>query len=135
MVRRRRNKVKMLKNEERVCVEDAERLKDMAVSFYSELFRSKGAGGEEFISGSFLSLDAEYVAAMEREYTVEDTLKALRKMGSYKALGPDGYQVVFFKSTWKLTGAAVHSFVKGILEGGAIPTRATDVLLVLYLRK
>lgn len=63
-----------------------------------------------------------------QEYT-EDTLRALRRMGKYKAPGLDEYQAIFFKNTW--SGAAVHSFMKGILEGGDIPVEAAEALLVL----
>lgn len=85
----------------------------------------------EFISDAFPVLGEDLRAAMVEEVSEEETKKALREMGSYKAPGPDGYQPVFFKCTWAITGTAVHSFVKSILEGGDLPVEAAEALLVL----
>lgn len=52
-------------------------------------------------------------------------------MGSLKAPGPDGYQHVFFKRTWELTGTALHNFSQGVLRGELIPLEVTEALLVL----
>lgn len=48
-----------------------------------------------------------------------------------KAPGPDGFQPIFFKRTWEITGQAVHSFVHGVLKGGEVPLEALEALLVL----
>lgn len=41
LVRRRRNKIEVLQDESRRWVEDGEKLKDMAVEYYSSLFRAE----------------------------------------------------------------------------------------------
>lgn len=56
-------------------------------------------------------------------------------MRSYNAPGPDGYQAIFFKRAWDLLGGEVHSFVKGVMEGGEIPRGASQALLVLILKE
>lgn len=60
--------------------------------------------GDDFITGLFPSLDDALLAEMEMEYSEEVTQMVLRNMGSSKAPRPDGYQVIFFKNTWKLIG-------------------------------
>lgn len=62
---------------------------------------------------------------------MEVTKREVMKMGSLKAPEPDGFQLVFFKETWELTGQPLHSFAHGIIEGGNIPAEATEALLVL----
>lgn len=62
---------------------------------------------------------------------MEDTRRALMRMGSLKAPGPDGFQSVFFKETWELTEKALHKFTRDIIEGGNIPSEAAEILLVL----
>lgn len=52
-------------------------------------------------------------------------------MGSLKTLGPDGYQPVFFKRNWELTGTTLHNFAQGVLRGEVIPSEETEALLVL----
>lgn len=51
-------------------------------------------------------------------------------MGSLKALGLDGYQPLFFKSIWDLTGQALHQFTQEVLRGEEIPLEAAEALLV-----
>lgn len=58
-------------------------------------------------------------------------MKVLRSMGSYKAPDPDGYQAIFFKNSWRVTGPAVYGFVSEIMQGGEIPVEAAEALLVL----
>lgn len=62
---------------------------------------------------------------------MEEVCTVLKGMSSFKALGPDGFQAVFFKKTWELTGKAVYSFVQNILEGDEIPSEAAKAMLVL----
>lgn len=131
LVRRRRNKVRMLKDEFGQWVEDAERLKNLAVDYYDHLFKSENKECGELISGRFPNVGEEIKMEMQAETSEEDIRRALRGMAPYKAPGPDGYQVVFFKETWAITGSATTSFVKGIMEGGDIPGEATQALLVL----
>lgn len=70
-----------------------------------------------------------------QECSEEETLKALRGMGSFKAPGPDGYQAVFFKNTWRTIGADVMAFVRSISGGGILTSQMAEALLVLIPKK
>lgn len=131
LVRRRRNRVEMLKNEDGQWVEDAVELKKMAVSFYESLFKSEPRRGGQFIHGAFPPIDPGLMDTLDKEATEDEIRNALRSMGSYKAPGPDGFQPVFFKKTWNTTGAAVTKFVREVLRGEPIPEGAAEALLVL----
>lgn len=52
---------------------------------------------------------------MEREVTIEETLKALRKMGSDKAPGPNGYPVIFYMKSLHILGSALHEFIRAAI--------------------
>lgn len=88
------------------------------------------SSGGQFISEAFPAIETELITALERDYSMEDTQGALKRMGSFKSPGPDEYQAVFFKRTWHLIGGAVFSFVENIIEGGEIPMEEDEVLLV-----
>lgn len=56
VVRRRRNKIHMLMDNEGRWVEGKEELKQMAVEFYSNLFKSNSSRRSAFINGEFCQL-------------------------------------------------------------------------------
>lgn len=73
----------------------------------------------------------EMRSLLEAEFTAEETRKALKEMGSLKAPGLDGFQPIFYKRTWGITGPTIVAFTHGMLRGEAIPLEATEALLVL----
>lgn len=79
------------------------------MEYYDRLFKYEARVGGQFNTGAFLPLEAGVCEDPTKEYTEEETRLALRGIGSYKAPGLDGYQAVFFKSSWSVVGTAVHS--------------------------
>lgn len=62
---------------------------------------------------------------------MEETKRAIMKMGSYKTPGPDGFQVVFFKRTSHIVCDALYDFVKRVMEDGSVPAESAETTLVL----
>lgn len=85
----------------------------------------------KFIRDCFSRMGQEQQAIREAKVTMAVTLKALSEMESWKSLGPDGYQLGFFRKTWEVTGSAVHRFVQDILKRDEISKEAAETLLVL----
>lgn len=54
----------------------------------------------DLIRGKFSKLGDDWKLSLDGSNSMEEVHKTLEEMGSYKALGPDGLQVVFFKRTW-----------------------------------
>lgn len=73
----------------------------MGVELYTNLFTSEFGRDGSFIDGFFPRLEQENTAIWEEKITTVETKKAFNEMGSWKALGPDGYQPSFFKKTWE----------------------------------
>lgn len=110
LVRRMRNKIVMPQDENGRWVEDGAELKDMAIKFYSKLFKSEPVEGD-FITGAFPVLEEDILEELGKELLTEETKRALWEMRSYKAPGPDGYHAIFFKATWNVTRQVLHAFV------------------------
>lgn len=91
LIRRRRNRVVMLQNEEGAWMEDVAELKGMALAFYKKLFTLDCLAEGDFITGCFPCVDANTREELGKEATMEETQRALRDIGSYKAPGHDGF--------------------------------------------
>lgn len=132
LIRRRRNRVDALLDDNGEWVTEKEQLKKVAIGFYTRLFTSElRIDGDKFLTGMFPPLNEEQKANLESEYTIEETLDALKSMGQLKAPGPDGFPAAFFQRTWKFTRPAVFDFVKKLLEKAEMPTRSNESLLIL----
>lgn len=92
LIRKHKNKIEALVNSEGRWVEEKEQLKDLAVDFYTNLFQSEMEQPVEYLLGKFPIFDTEQGTVWDEEYTREEIRKALHQMGSWKALGPDGYR-------------------------------------------
>lgn len=111
--------------------DDKEQLKNMTVNFYQDLFTSEPEAGGNFMRKCFPPILEETRRELEVDYSLAETSKALKGMGSLKSPGPDGYQPLFFMKTWNLTGQDLHSFAQGVLGGGDFSAEAAEALLVL----
>lgn len=131
LIRRRRNRIEALQNDRGEWIEDKVKLRDHAISFYKELFTSDPESGGELMRGCFPPLNKHMRRSLAADFTLEDTANALKGMGSMKAPGPDGYQHIFFKQTWEVTGQALYQFAQRTLEGVEVSLDVAEVLLVL----
>jgi len=52
-------------------------------------------------------------------------------MNPFKALGPDGYQALFFQKYWALVGESVCSLVLDVLKGARFPEGLNSTFLAL----
>lgn len=103
----------------------------MAVQFYETLFHSVAVAIGDFPTGFFPQISVGLMLGLEADHSINETKKALRGMGSLKALGPDGFHPRFFKHTWGTTGSAIHTFAQGILRGKEVSEEIAKPLLVL----
>lgn len=55
-------------------------------------------------------------------------------MGSLKAPGPDGFQVLFYQKNWELGKSNVYDNVFHMLEGKTIPNHLNETHIVLLLK-
>nr|KYP63974.1 Transposon TX1 uncharacterized [Cajanus cajan] len=78
-----------------------------------------------------ISLSGEECTSLETPVLKEEVFRVLQSMKSYKAQGPDGFQLIFFKNYWNEVGEDVWRFVAMAFETGRINPKATETLLVL----
>ena len=99
IIRRQRNKIKALKNEQNIWVWEEGSLKMMVTDFYQNLFR----GDHEQLSDArrmgshFPIIDSSHIDHLIFSVLDEEVKAAIFGMKSYKALGPDGYRPIFYQ--------------------------------------
>lgn len=113
IIRRKKNKIVMLKDNNGEWVSDQDTLKTMAMNFYAALFSQEPPIGEVMslcaTSNAFLTED---VIDIERPLCNEEIKEAMFSMGPFKAPGTDGFHAIFFQSQWDVVGSSVCNFVK-----------------------
>lgn len=97
VIRRQNNRVNMLKNSQGEWVEDAEVIKQMACSYFHELFSEEGTIREQLnLNRQFYQFPMENLNSLEHLPTMEELRAALFPLGGLKAPGEDGFPAVFF---------------------------------------
>ena len=132
VVRRRRNKIHGLNLEGGVWCTDEDLLKTEAQSFYKNLFCSNENIDLSYCSDIVMPiLKADDISSLLRPVDMEEVKQAVFVVGSYKALGPDGFQPVFFKNYWEMVGTEVYRVVNHAFVSGSIDPCLAEMLIVL----
>ena len=113
VVRRKHNKIESLKLDSGEWCTQVETLKSHALNFYIQLY-----GPLEFLhislplrTGSCPFLEPSDVEHLLHPVMYWETTKAVKSFSSFKALGPDGLNPLFFQKYWHVVEAAVHQLV------------------------
>lgn len=80
-------------------VEDKEELKKLATDFFKDLFTTDPSTGG-VMRGCFPQTSEEVRRKLDTDYSLEDTSRALKGIGSLKISGPIGFQPLFYRITW-----------------------------------
>lgn len=131
IVRRKRNKIHGLHLPSGEWCTNPKTLQEEAVKFFKQLFCTKEVVGGGQNCGNICPLSAEGRRALSRLVTKDEVHRAIMSMKSYKALGPDGFQPVFYKTFWDVVGDDVWRFVRDSFQFGQFTHPASDTLMVL----
>lgn len=101
------------------------------LSFFKKLFISSNPlrfWNERFPVMAWLSEEGQ--VALEREVAREAVWEALWFMKAFKAPGPDGFQLFFFKHFRHILREDVSKVVQEAFSSGTFDTRLTNTLIV-----
>lgn len=102
MVRRKRNKIEALTNEDGNSITDPNQLRDMAVDFFQKIYTRTEEAIQYHVRDAFPRLPAEELLAISKPFEPEEFRTAVFSMGALKAPGPDGLNPLFFQSSGML---------------------------------
>ncbi|XP_028801035.1 uncharacterized protein LOC114756538 [Neltuma alba] len=132
LIRRRKNKIKMLKDSEGKWVEEESQIVNLFQDFYASLFR------EEIVDRGWIatnqgwgSVNSSVLSRMGRRISREEVKTAFFQMGGLKALGEDGFPVVFYHHNWHIMGDSVYKLLAELWEHPERVQEINNTLLVL----
>lgn len=127
IIRRRRNKIDMLKDDDGIWVSDGMVLENMAMEYYAGLYSLSDVPDEvsKLPSGGFTRLSSREYGELDGVFSEKEVKEAVQGMGKFKAPGPDG--PVFYQENWELVKESVTRFVLGFFTEGVLPQGTNDV--------
>lgn len=109
IIRRRRNKIKMLRDDEGRWISDASELEQLAVEYYKRLYSMIDV--DESVPNlpheGFARLSYEELTDLNRPFSGLEVEQSIKSMGKFKSPGPDGFQPVFYQENWDVVGDSV----------------------------
>lgn len=133
IIRRRRNKIEMLKDDGGRWISQPHELEESAINYYQRLYSLDDVDPivETLPQEGFVVLSREDLMSLNMPFSAKDVEELVRSMGKYKAPGPDGYQPLFYQDCWDVVGQSVVQFVLKFFETGALKSGLNDALVVL----
>ncbi|CAN1136889.1 Transposon TX1 uncharacterized 149 kDa protein [Linum perenne] len=128
------NRIKRLKDEDGVWVEDQLSLMELAVRHFEEVYsvptdvNSKLAGFSNCMSGT----DVESLVC---HISAEEVQLAVKSMGALKAPGKDGFGPIFFQLCWKVIGGSSVEFIGRCFHTPELIRSINETLITLIPKK
>lgn len=112
IIRRRKSKILMLRNDAGDLVSDQNELIDLATSHFKNLF-TEDNDSRPFITTSmtFPTISYDIAANMSILCNDAEIYIAIDNIGPFKAPG-DGFSAIFFQKKWKTVGTSVIHYIK-----------------------
>ncbi|KAG7564109.1 Ribonuclease H domain [Arabidopsis suecica] len=135
IIRRRRNRIEALKDDEGRWVVESQELEKLAVDYYQRLYSMVDIDQEvdSLPKEGFTRLTQE-LQELNKPFSPKEIENSVRSMGKYKAPGPDGFQPVFYQHCWEVVGPSVVRFVLDFFETRALPPETNDAFIVLIAK-
>ncbi|KAL4307123.1 uncharacterized protein LOC107605009 [Arachis ipaensis] len=115
VIRRRRNKILKLKDQQGDWIEKDEDLKRHAIDFFKCLYEEENETGGGLVTQSqYPPLEPSIKEQIYKKPEKNEVKYAIFNIGSLKAPGPDGYPALFFKENWDIVKQNVFDYIQTV---------------------
>lgn len=129
IIRRTRNRVERLKNENGDWVYEVVGLKTLALNYFSNLFsQGQVVCFQGHIPKLFLRLETMDISDLMHPVDLSEVQSSLFNIGSGKAPGVDGFRASFYQNHWSLCASDV---VCKVFQKGHVLERLNEALITL----
>jgi hypothetical protein len=130
--RRKNNRIRRLVREDGEVVTDEDGILSLVTSYYRSLFTTnEGDRYDELLQHVPQRVTDDMNDSLLKDYSDEEIKYALDCMGDLKAPGPDGIPALFYKKYWNIVGQDVCREVRSLLNGGEMPEKWNETVVVL----
>ncbi|XP_042958109.1 uncharacterized protein LOC122293655 [Carya illinoinensis] len=132
--RRKKNNIKQIEDEEGRVLSSKE---EVAIGFwlhFKQVYQSANPSErtiQQCLSGVRHRISQHKREYMDREFTSEEVLVALKQMSPFKSPGPDGFNAGFFQDHWDIVGSEVMQAVLNFFRTAEMPTGLNHTLIAL----
>ncbi|XP_028791002.1 uncharacterized protein LOC114746888 [Neltuma alba] len=134
--RRRRNRIKALKNQLGNWVDDTDQIKSLATEFFSDLFKNNSQKAETHLSHcQFAPLDSTCLQDPQRDISNEEIKGAIFSMGPLKSPQPDGLNPLFFQNQWDTIRQSVINTVRTAFQDPSSIRQLNHTFIILILKR
>ncbi|KAL8142910.1 LOW QUALITY PROTEIN: hypothetical protein V2J09_015942 [Rumex salicifolius] len=133
VIRRRRNRISVLKDSTENRVTDSDMLESMVVDYFAELFTLPVADRDSnFLPpGGFPRISNTDLLALSTPFKDDEIWASVRRMGAYKSPRIDGFQPVFYHSCWDIVNVSVCNFIRAFFASGQLPAEVNATIIHL----
>jgi hypothetical protein len=139
-VRNSSNLIKMLKDANGNCVQDVQRIKNLALDFYHKLIGSSSdvfsfAKARRVVGLIKRKFSANCIAGMNAPVTRAKITKVMFAMNKDKVPSPDGFSAGFFHKAWPIVWGDVCDAVLEFFNSSLLLKKANSTILTLVPKK
>ena len=128
----RKNCIKRLRNQNGERVEGDDRIAQLFIDYYSELFTTSNLTQLEEVLANISQVVSDSMNAdLLKPFVKQQVDVALNQMAPLKALGPDGMPPIFYQHYWDSIGDDVSCAVLSCLNSGSIPASLNHTHITL----
>ena len=132
IIRRRRNSIDAVKNDSGEWITDRREIQKHFVEKFKTLFNEE----EEEFPKNLENLITPCITEKENmelcRIPIQSEIKQkLFQLQSLKALGPDGFPVLFYKKYWAIVGESVTRAITSFFQAGRMPDEVNNSFIVL----
>jgi len=128
----KKNRIRMLQDENQRWICDPETLKTMASNFYSRLYTMVGYRNYEPILAQCPQVvTTEMNDKLLEMIKIEEVRLATFQLGKTKAPGLDGFNGLFFQNHWEVIKADLFLLIQNFFQSGWLPTNLNRTILTL----
>ncbi|KAI8563661.1 hypothetical protein RHMOL_Rhmol03G0126400 [Rhododendron molle] len=136
IIRRRRSKITMLKDDSNIWIENPDVIKNHVQQFFSNLFQDRNPSqGCNQVVHPHPTFSKEDNDSLRLPLSDAEIWNSVKSINAYKSPGPDGIQAIFYHKFWHVVGPEVRKFVRECFQLSSIPEEMNKTFIALIPKK